>query len=204
MLRTTFLNSRQQKLASAKERLCFMTWRQLVFVVGAGMALAGLGHLLGRAVHLVWPIPMSGSLAAALPRTVILLAILLRINRFGALTIVGITEVSAKIAFGIGGYWPMALIVPLLSNITGDMIWFGLRQLPSRKMGLILSGGAISGIRALFALTLWTVLPLSAMKSGGQLTMMMGCIFVINIVLGISAGWLVGKSIKSKKGNISE
>jgi len=52
-----------------------------------GVASAAIGKVLGRAVHLAVPIPMSGSLVAALPRAVILLVVAARVRRCGALTV---------------------------------------------------------------------------------------------------------------------
>jgi len=194
MLRTTFLNPRQPTIASIKEKVNFLTWRELAFAVAGGIALAGVGQLLGRTFHLVWPVPMSGSIAAALPRAVILLVILLRIDRFGALTFAAIAEVSTKLAAGFIGWWPMSLVVPLLAGVAGDLIWWYLRQLPSRRLSLVLTGGSLCGVRVLIALLFWTVLMRSISGGGEHLASTLGCIVVINIVLGMVAGLLVSKS----------
>ena len=204
MLRTIFLNPRQLTLTSIKENAGFLSWRDLAFATAGGIALAGLGQLLGRTVHLAWPVPMSGSIVVALPRTIILLAILLRIDRFGALTVAGIAEVSTKLAVGIGGWWPMSLVVPLLANVAGDLIWACLRQLPAPKMSLILTGGGLCGARMLIALFFWIFLMRPISGAGEHLSLTLGCIVVINVVLGMLAGLLVGKSIKPKKGYSSE
>lgn len=195
MLRTTLLNPQRPTLTGIKEKINFLTWRELVFAVAGGIALVGVGPLLGRIVHLAWPIPMSGSIITALPRAIILLAILLRIDRFGALTVAGIAEVSTKLAIGIGGWWPMSLVVPLLAGIVGDLIWLYLRQLPSRKLSLILTGGSLCGARVLLALSFWTLLMRPISGGGEHLALTVGSIAVINIVLGMVAGLLVSKSI---------
>jgi len=199
MLRTNFLNQGQLTLTGIKDRLDFLSWRELAFAVVGGIALAGAGQLLGRTFHLVWPVPMSGSIAVALPRTIILLVILLRINRFGALTIAGIAEVSTKLAAGFIGWWPMSLLVPLLAGVAGDLIWWYLKQLPSRKLRLILTGGSLCGARMLIAVSFWTLLMRPILQGGEQLALTMGGIIVINVVLGMVAGLLVNKSITSVK-----
>jgi len=199
MLRTNFLNQRRLTLAGIRGNIDLLTWRELVFAVVGGIALAGVGQLLGRTFHLAWPVPMSGSIAAALPRAFILLVILLRINRFGALTVAGIAEVSTRLAAGFGGWWPMSLVVPLLAGVAGDLIWWYLRQVPSRKLGLILTGGGLCGARVLLALSFWTFLRLPVSAAARYLPLTLGCIIVINVVLGMAAGFLVSKSITAVK-----
>ena len=199
MLRTTLLNSQRLTLATVREKINFLTWRELAFAVAGGIALAGVGQLLGRTFHLAWPIPMSGSIITALPRAFILLVILLRIDRFGALTVAGIAEVSTKLAAGFIGWWPMSLVVPLLAAVAGDLIWWYLRQLPSRKLSLILTGGSLCGARILLALFFWTLLMRPISGGGEHLALTVGSIVVINIVLGMVAGLLVSKSITTVK-----
>lgn len=199
MLRTTLLNSQRLTPASVREKINLLTWRELAFAVAGGIALAGVGPLLGRTFHLAWPVPMSGSIITALPRAFILLVILLRIDRFGALTVAGIAEVSTKLAAGFIGWWPMSLIVPLLAGVAGDLIWWYLRQLPSRKLSLILTGGGLCGARVLIALLFWTLLMRPISEAAEHLALTLGCIVVINIVLGMVAGLLVSKSITTVK-----
>jgi len=125
--------------------------------------------------------------------------ILLRIDRFGALTIAGIAEVSTKLAAGFIGWWPMSLVVPLLAGVAGDLIWWYLRQLPSRRLSLILTGGSLCGARILLALSFWTLLMRPISGGGEHLVLTVGSIVVINIVLGMVAGLLVSKSITTVK-----
>jgi len=200
MLRTIFLSPRQLTPAGVRGKINFLTWRELAFVVIGGIALAGVGQLLGRTFHLAWPVPMSGSIAAALPRAFILLVILLRIDKPGALTVAGIAEVSTKLGFGFGGWWPMSLVVPLLAGVAGDLIWQYFRQLPSRRLSLVLTGGSLCGARLLLALFFWGLLMRPISGAGERLALTLGCIVVINIVLGMVAGSLVGKSVKPPKG----
>ncbi|MCK4291908.1 MAG: hypothetical protein KAY65_01825 [Planctomycetes bacterium] len=199
MLQTTFLKQGQLALRGVRAKIDLLTWRELAFVLVGGIALAGVGQLLGRTFHLAWPVPMSGSIAAALPRAFILLVILLRVDRFGALTVAGIAEVSTKLAAGFVGWWPMSLVVPLLAAVAGDVIWQYLRHLPSRRLSLILTGGSLCGARVLLALFFWTFLRLPVSQAGTHLALTLGCIVVINVVLGMVAGLLVSKSIKTVK-----
>lgn len=201
MLRTNFLNQKQLTLAGIKDKFDLLSWREFMLAVAGGIALAGVGQLLGRTFHLAWPVPMSGSIAAALPRAFILLVILLRIDRFGALTVAAIAEASTKLAAGFIGWWPMSLIVPLLAGVAGDIIWWYLRQLPSRKLSLILTGGSLCGARILLALSFWTLLMRPVSGGGEYLALTVGSIVVINVVLGMLAGLLVSKSITSVKGS---
>jgi len=201
MLRTNLLNSQRLTLTGIREKINFLTWRELAFAVAGGIALVGVGPLLGRIVHLAWPIPMSGSIITALPRAIILLVILLRIDRFGALTVAGIAEVSTKLAVGIGGWWPMSMVVPLLAGVAGDLLWQYLRHLSPRWLSLILTGGSLCGARILLALSFWTLLMRPFSGGGEHLVLTVGSIVVINIVLGMVAGLLVSKSITTAKSN---
>jgi hypothetical protein len=196
MLRTTILSRRQLTLTAVRSRLNLMTWRELLFVIVGGIAVAGVGQLLGRTFHLAWPVPMSGSIVTALPRAFILLVILLRVNRFGALTIAAIAEVSTRLSVGLVGWWPMSMLVPVLAGLAGDLLWQYLRQVPSRKLGLVLTGGALCGARVLIALLFWTLLTRPISQAGPHLTLTLGGIVVVNVVLGMVAGLLVGKSNK--------
>lgn len=199
MLPTTLLNSQRLTLTSVREKIKFLTWQELAFAVAGGIALAGIGPLLGRTFHLIWPVPMSGSIAAALPRAFILLVILLRIDRFGALTVAGIAEVSTKLAVGFIGWWPMSLVVPLLAAVAGDLIWQYLRHVSPRRLSLILTGGSLCGARILLALSFWTLLMQPISGGGEHLALTVGSIVIVNIVLGMVAGLLVSKSITTVK-----
>jgi len=200
MLRTIFLSPRQLTPAGVMGKTNILTRRELVFAVAVGIALAGVGQLLGRTFHLVWPVPMSGSIVTALPRTFILLVILLRINKFGALTVAAIAEVSTRLAMGFTGWWPMSIVVPLLAGASGDVIWWYLRHIPSPGLRLILTGSSVCVARVLIALFFWSLLMRPISGAGEHLTLTLGCIIVINVVLGMIAGLLVGKSIKLPKG----
>jgi hypothetical protein len=196
MLRTIILSRYQLILTAVKSKLSLMTWRELLFVIIGGIALAGVGQLLGRSFHLAWPVPMSGSIVTALPRAFILLVILLRVDRFGALTIAAIAEVSTKLSVGFIGWWPMSILVPVLAGVAGDLLWQYLRQVPSRKLGLVLTGGALCGARILIALFFWTLLTRPIVQAGPHLALTLGSIVIINVVLGMAAGLLLGKSNK--------
>jgi hypothetical protein len=199
MLRTTLLNPRQLTLTAVKEKTALLSWRELAFAVIGGIALAGVERLLGPTFHSIWPVPMSGSVAVTLPRTLILLAILLRTKRFGALTVAGIAEVSTRLAMGFVGFWPMSLVVPVLAGVAGDIIWQYLRHLPSRRTGLILTGGCLSAARILLAMSCWLLLMRPFAGTNGYPALTMAAIVVINIVLGMAAGLLVGKSARTDR-----
>jgi len=200
MLRANLLNPKQLTIGGIWGRISFLSWRELAFAVIGGIALAGAGQLLGRTFHLTWPVPMSGSIVTALPRTFILLVILLRIDRFGALTTASIAEVSTKLTAGSIGYWPMSIVVPLLAGIAGDIIWQYFRQQPSRKISLMLTGGSLCGTRILLALSFWVLLMRPVSQAGNYLALTLAGIAVINVAIGVTAGLLVTKSAKLGKG----
>ncbi len=202
MLRTSLINPRQLTLSGIREKVSLLTWRELAFAIAGGIALAGVSQFLGRTFHLAWPVPMSGSIITALPRTFILLVILLRIDRFGALTVASVAEVSTKLAAGFIGYWPMSILVPLLAGVLGDIIWQYFRQQPSRRLSLLLTGGSLCGARILLSLSFWVILIRPISQAGEHLALTVGGIGIINIALGMAAGLLAGKSIKRRKGGV--
>ena len=200
MIRSGFLTSGRLAVpTSAKAGASFLTWRKLMLIAGAGVASAAIGQVLGRPLHLAWPIPASGSIITALPRTVILLAVLLGVKRFGALTAAGVAEVGAKLAFGGAVMWPMALIAPLLGNLAGDLLWYSLRRLPARRIRLMLTGAALCAARVLVALFFWSLLIPALSRAPENLRSLLVCIVAINIALGAIAGFLVGRSNRAPK-----
>ena len=52
MLQTTLLNSQKLTLAGVRGKINFLTWQELVFAIAGGIALVGVGPLLGRMFHL--------------------------------------------------------------------------------------------------------------------------------------------------------
>jgi hypothetical protein len=199
MLRTSLLNSRQLTLSGIREKVGLLTLRELVFAITGGIALAGVSQFLGRTFHLAWPVPMSGSIITALPRTFILLVILLRIDRFGALTVASVAEIITKLAAGFIGYWPMSILVPLLAGVLGDIIWQYFRQQPLQRLGVVLTGGSLCGVRILLALSFWVILMRPISQSGENLALTVTGIAVINITLGMTAGLLAVKFVKRRK-----
>jgi len=196
MMQTSFANSRQPALSNVVTSKGFLTWQQLMLAAVAGIASAAIGQLLGRPAYFAWQIPTSGSLLVALPRAIILLAVLVRINRFGALTTAGVAEVGTRLAIGSFGLLPMCLLVPVVANLAGDILWSALRRLPGRRMMVMLTGGALCGARVLAALLFWSLLGLSISRPTTHLPAILGLIIVINIVLGIAAGFLVTSGMK--------
>ena len=201
MLRTTLLNPWHTAVNAVREKINLLSWQDLYLAIAGGIALAVVARFLGKALHSILPIPMSGSLAAALPRAIIFLIILLRTKRFGMLTIASITEVSAGLSVGLAGWWPMSMLVPLLSGIAGDLIWLNLKKIPSRRIALILTGGSICGVRMFIALFFWTILLRPIPKSPEYLTAIIAGIVMANIILGMLAGLSVDGFISRKKTN---
>ncbi len=199
MIRASFLNPRRLALPSVRAGIGFLTWRKLMLVGAAGVASAALGQVLGRTFHLVWSIPASGSIIVALPRAIILLVILLRVNRFGALTAASVVEIGTKLAFGVGGMWPMALIAPLMGNLAGDLLWYSLRRLPVRRIRLMLTGATLCAARVLVALFFWSILRPALSQAPENLGSLLVCIVAVNMVLGAIAGFVPGRSNRVSK-----
>lgn len=174
--------------------LRWLSTRELMLAVAGGIASAALGQVLGRTVHLALPLPMSGSVVVALPRAMVLLVVLARIDRPGALTIAGLAEAAAKLSLGLGGVPGLAQLTPVLAGLMGDLTWFVLRPVLGRRMRLILSGGVLSGARVLAALV-FLVLVRAPLQTGFQRAgWLLWGIIAANVVLGMAAG-LVAASI---------
>ena len=176
-----------------------MTWRELILVAAAGIASATIGQLLGRVLHFAWPIPISGSLVTALPRAIILLAVLIRVNKFGVLTTAVVAELGAKLALGAGMMWPMAFIAPFAGNLAGDLTWFFLRQFPTGRIKLMVTGAALCVARVLAAVLLWTFLRAAFFEASENLGLMLACIVAANAAFGVVAGFLVSRPKKTRE-----
>jgi len=197
MMRTETLRSWQWAASGVLAKARVLTGRDILLVGLAGLSLALIGQITGRALHATWPIPASGSLAAALPRAVILLALLLRVRRFGVLTAAGLAEVAAKVAMGGIGLMPWCLIVPILGNLAGDVAWAGLGGLRSQRLRAALTGASLCTVRVLAALLFWATF-MTAAK--GNLGAIHGLIIGANVLLGLTAGFLVGRAAIRKRG----
>jgi len=202
MIKAESLNASQLELANTQEKTGFLTRQEIILAVVAGIGSAVLGQYLGKTVHHLFPVPIVGSVVVALPRALLLLAIMLRINRFGALTTAGFAEVSMKLAFGGGGFWPMALIVPILANLVGDIAWSFFRQVPIRTIGLTLTGGVLCGIRVLIALVFWALVQ-KTFPTYPHLSSILVGIIAVNIVLGMIAGLCVAKTCGPHKAAVT-
>jgi len=166
---------------------CLST-RELMLAVAGGIASAALGQVLGRMVHLALPLPMSGSVVVALPRAVVLLVVLARIDRLGALTVAGLAEAAAKFGLGLGGMPGLSLLAPVLAGLAGDLTWSVLRPVLGTRMRLILSGAALSGARVLAALVFLALVRVPLQTGFQRAGWLLWSIIAVNVVLGMAAG----------------
>jgi hypothetical protein len=161
-----------------------------MLATAGGVASAAIGFVLGRTVHLAVPLPMSGSLVAALPRAVILLVVLARIDRFGALTLAGVAEVAAKLGLGLGGAFPLSVVAPIAAGIAADAAWWALKRLPTRRARLAICGGVLASTRVLSVVVLLVLvrvpIPAAPRRGGWIVWALVGA----NVLLGVIAGFL--------------
>jgi len=188
MMRTGTFASWRVAASDVLTRARFLTGREVLLAAIAGVASAVISQFAGRAMHAAWPIPASGSLVTALPRAVILLALLARVNRFGVLTTAAVAELAAKAALGGVGAMPWSLAVPVIGNLAGDVAWAGLRGLPSRSLRLILTGACLCTARVLAALLFWSLFLATARRSLGPVH---GLIVAANAISGLLGGLIV-------------
>jgi hypothetical protein len=199
MMRTRDAMPRELLPSATGSRAGLLTARNLALAAAGGAASAAIGLLLGRTIRLGGTIPLSGSIVVAIPRTMILLLVLLGVKRFGALTAAGIAEVATKLALGAPGLMPWFLVVPILANLAGDAMWAGLRSLPSRRTGLMLTGSSLCAARVLIASLFWGLLGPSLGRMGGHPGLLLTAIIAVNVALGMIAGLLVSLPIGRRR-----
>jgi len=164
--------------------------RDLLLVAASGFAAACIGYLLGRPVRLGLGVPLVGSVFASLPRTLMLLLVLARMNRLGAFTGAAACEVLARVGMGMPGLGPMAAIAPIAAGISADLAWSATRRWRSVKARLILAGAVLAGVRVLTAWALMAVFVLPARGTAGPAASMASAVVGLNVLLGGAAGLL--------------
>jgi len=169
-------------------RATFLDTRAVILACLGGVTAAVLGKVLGGAVHLVVPIPMVGSVAAALPRAVVLLVILCRVRRRGTLTIAGVAEAAAGL--GLGGMIPFSLLAPLAGGVAGDLVWLAGRAVPSERVRLALAGAALCAGRMVAVLAVLALVRVPMPGRPHVASLMLGGIVAANAVLGAVGGLL--------------
>jgi len=168
----------------------WFTTRELMAVAAGGVAAAVVGHTLGQVVHLAVPIPLSGSLAAALPRVVILLVVLARVRRPGVLTLAGVVEAAGGLALGLGVMGPLAIVAPVMAGLAGDLAWTASRPVRGERLRLAVAGAALAAGRVAVALAFFGLLRVPMRQAVGQAVL--GGIVAANAVLGLAAGVVAG------------
>ena len=164
----------------------WFTTRELMTAAAGGVAAAVVGRALGRAVHLAVPMPMAGSLVAALPRAIILLVVLARVRRPGALTLAGLVEAAAGFALGLGGMMPLSLVTPVAAGMAGDQVWTAARPLRGERLPLAMAGAALAGARVAVALAFLGLVRVPMLQAVGPAVL--GGLVAANAVLGLAAG----------------
>jgi len=203
-MRTRDATPRELVLSAGGSRAGLLTVRNLALAAAGGAAVAGISLLLGRTIRLGGATPLSGSIVVAVPRTMILLLVLLGVKRFGALTAAGIAEVATRLALGAPGLTPWFLVVPIVANLAGDAMWAALRSLPSRRTGLMLTGGGLCAARVLIASLFWALLGPWLQGTGGPAVLLLTAIIAANVALGMVAGLLVSLPIGRRRTGASQ
>ena len=165
--------------------------RDILLVAAVGIAAACIGQMLGRPARLGLGMPLVGSLFASLPRAMVLLLVLARVNRLGAFTGAAVCEVLARIGMGMPGMGPMAAIAPVAAGILADLAWNGTRRWRSASGRLILTGAVLSGTRVLTAWAMMALLVFPARGTSGPATSMALAVVGLDVLFGAAAGLLV-------------
>jgi len=164
--------------------------RALMAAAAGGVAAAVVGRALGRAVGLAVPVPMAGSVAATLPRAIILLVVLARVRRPGVLTLAAVVEAAVGVALGFGGMMPLSVVSPVAAGLAGDLAWTAAHPVRGERLRLALAGVALAGGRVAAALAMVALLRVPMLQAVGPAVL--GGIVAVNAVLGGAAGVLAG------------
>jgi hypothetical protein len=165
--------------------------RDFLLVAAAGMAAACIGHLLGRPARMGLGMPLVGSPFASLPRVLVLLGVLARVNRVGAFTGAAVCEVLAHVGLGVPGLGPMAASAPVAAGIVADLAWNAATRWRFASVRLMLTGAVLSGTRVLAAWALMALLVFPARGISGPATRMALAVVGVDVLLGAAAGLLV-------------
>ncbi len=164
--------------------------RALMAAAAGGVAAAVVGRALGRAVGLAVPVPMAGSLAATLPRAIILLVVLARVRRPGVLTLAGTVEAAVGFVLGLGGMVPLSVMSPVAAGVAGDLTWRATRPVRGERLRLAMAGAVLAGARVVVALGVFMLLRVPMLQAVGPLVL--GSIVAANAGLGVAAGVVAG------------
>jgi len=165
--------------------------RDLLLVAVAGIAAACIGQLLGRPMRLGLGVPLLGSVLASLPRALVLLLVLARVNRLGAFTGAAVCEVLARAATGIAGLGLMAAVAPLVGGALADIAWHATRRWQPVGARLVLTGAVLAGARVLAAWLLMAWFAFLAQSTVRPAAIVALTIVGLDMLLGASAGLLV-------------
>jgi len=173
--------------------------RDLLLVAVAGLLCAWIGQLLGRHVRVGLAMPLVGSAAAAMPRALILLMVLWRVNRTGVLTAAAVAEVLTRLTVGVPGLLPTGLVVPVLAATVADAVWRGTSGWHESRLRLAVTGAVLAGTRVAAA---WLLLALVTLPPGMRMPGTATCcaVLVVNTLLGIGAGIVVARPWRHRSG----
>jgi len=165
--------------------------RDILLVAAAGFVAAWVGPLLGRHLRVGLAMPLVGSVVATLPRALILLMVLWRVNRTGVLTAAAVAEVLARLTMGVPGLLPTALVVPVLAAGVADGVWWGTKGWHKVWLRLAVTGAVLAGTRVVVAwmLLVWAIFLPQGMRMPTTATCC--AIVTVNVLMGTAAGMVV-------------
>jgi len=178
--------------------------RDTLLIAAAGFVAAWVGPLLGRHVRVGLAMPLAGSVVATLPRALIVLMVLWRVNRTGVLTATAIARVLAGLTMGVPGLLPMALVVPVVAAAVADALWRGTKGWHNVWLRLAATGGVLAGTRVATAwmLLVWAIFPPQGMRMPATATCC--AIMAVNVLLGAAAGTFVAGLRRYRSGGREE
>ncbi len=173
-------------------------FRDLALVVAAGLVAAGFGFLLGRPVRGGLGVALVGSVAVALPRTVVLLLVLQRVTRPAVLTAAAVAEVVARFGLGMPGLLPTGVVAPVVAAVAADAVWRGTGAWRFSGARLALTGAVLAGTRVAAA---WLWLAGAATLAAGTRVppaAMGWAVLGVNVLLGAVAGLLSAAALRRR------
>jgi len=168
----------------------YFSLRDLSQIAAAGVGAALIDMVVKRSLGIALPgVPFSGSLVAALPRTVLILVVACRTRKAGAIALLSLVEGSVN--FAMGGVFPLSFVSPLGAGLLGEATWF-LTGVMKRLLllRLAITGAILAVGRLVMASGFAMILGLPLVRWFTTAPLMVGAIFLLNIVLGGLAGAL--------------
>ena len=168
----------------------YFSLRDLSQIAAAGVGAALVDIIVKRSLGMVLPaVPFSGSLVAALPRTLLILVVACRTEKAGAIALLCLVEGAMN--FAMGGVFPLSFVSPVGAGLAGEATWLLMGTMKRFPLVRLAGTGAVLAVgRLVMASGFAVLLGLPLVRWFTAAPHMVAAIFLVNLVLGGLAGVL--------------